>query len=162
MVACANRKVYMKIKYTTKERKLFIDGFNGCLSTVLAKKRYLQTQGAKSIPVDKQVNTVLYHFLEQNNMGVADTDTTAKASCEITVVRVVKSLLFLRKNLGSLLVNNSSIINSNFVLKYLQSLMSTKVHDVGVKPKSTTVDELTSFLDSIESQTNLIKCCWTG
>ena len=46
MVACANRKVYVKIKYTTKDLKVFIDGFNGCLSTVFAKKRYLQTKGA--------------------------------------------------------------------------------------------------------------------
>ena len=71
-------------------------------------------------------------------------------------------MLFLHNNLGSLLVNNSSIINSNFVIKYLQSLLPTKVHNVGVKPKSTTVDKLTSFLESIESQTKLNKRCWPG
>ena len=40
--------------------------------------------------------------------------------------------------------------------------MPTKVHDVGVKPKSTTVDELTSFLGTIESRTKLNKRCWPG
>ena len=139
---------------------MFIYGFNGCCSTVSSKKRYLQNKGAKGVSVDEQVNTVLCHFLEQNNMGVADTDTTEKASCESAVGRVVQSFLFLRKNLGSLLVKNSSTINSNIVLKYLQSLVPTKVHDVGVKPKSTTVDELMSFLDSIEIQTKLNKRCW--
>ena len=59
-------------------------------------------------------------------------------------------------------MNNSSIINSNFVLKYLQSLVPTKVHDVGVKPKSVTVDRLTSFFDSIEIQTKLNKRCLYG
>ena len=135
MVASANRKVYVKIKYTTKELKVFIDGFNGCCSTVSSKKRYLQKQGAKRIPFDEKVKTVLCHFLEQNNMGVADTDTTAKVSCESAVGRVFQSLLFLRKNLGSMLVNNSSIIYSNFVLKYIQSLVPTKVHNVEVKLK---------------------------
>ena len=147
MVACANIKVYVKRKYTTKELRVFIDSFNGCCSTVLDKKRYLQKQGAKRIPVDEQVKTVLCHFLEQNNLGVADTYTTEKASCESAVRIVVQSFLFLRKNLGSLLVNTSSIINSDFFLKSLQSLVPTKFHDVGVKPKSTTVDKLTSFLD---------------
>ena len=141
---------------------MFIDGFNGCCSTVSAKKRNLQKQGDKRIPVYDQGKTVLCNFLEQNNLDVSDTDTTAKVYCENAVGRVVQSLLFLRKNLGSLLVNNSSIINSNFVLKYLQSLVPTKVHDVGVKPKSTTVDELASFLEYIESQTKLNKRCWPG
>ena len=110
--------------------KVFIDGFNEGCSTVLAKKRYRQNQGAKRILVYEQVKNVLCHFLEQKNLGVADTDTTAKASYEIAVGRVVQSLLFLHKNLGSLLVNNSSIIISNFVLKYLLSLVPKKVHDV--------------------------------
>ena len=149
MVACSNIKVYVKSKYTTKELKVFIDGFNGCCSTVLAKKRYLFNQGAKRISFDEQVKTVLCYFLEQNILGVANTDTTAKAFCESTVIRVVKLFMFLRNNLGSLLVNNSSINNYNLVLKSIQSLVTTKVHDVGVKPKSTTVDELMSFLDSI-------------
>ena len=135
MLDCANRKVCVKSKYTTKKLKVFIDGFNGCCSTVSAKKRYLQKQGAKKILFDEQVNNVLCHFLEQNNMGVADTYTTEKASCESAVGRVVQSLLFLRKNIGSMLVNNSSIIYSNFVLKYIQSLVPTKVHNVEVKLK---------------------------
>ena len=105
---------------------------------------------------------MLYHFLEKKNLSVSDTDTTAKASCESAVGRVVQSLMYLRKNLVSLLVNNSSIINSNFILKSLQSLVPTKVHDVGVKMKSTTVDKLTPFLDFIESQTKLNKRCWPG
>ena len=141
---------------------MFIDCFNGCCSTVSVKKRFPQKQGAKTIPVEEQVNTVLCRFIEQNNLGVSDKDTTAKASCEDAVGRVVQSLLFLSKNLGSLLVNNYSIINSNFVLKYLQSLVPTKVHDFGVKLKSTTVEKLTSFLDSVESQTKLNKRCWPG
>ena len=105
---------------------------------------------------------MLCHFIEQNNLGVADTDTAAKASCESAVGRALQQFLFLHNNIGSLLVNNSSIINYNFVLKYLQSLVPTKFHDVGVKLKSTTVDELTSFLDFIERQTKLNKRCWPG
>ena len=139
-----------------------MDGFNGCCYTVSSKKRYIKKQGAKSIQVDEQVKTVLCNFIEHINLGVADTDTTEKTYCESEVRRVVQSFLFMRKNLSSLLVNNSSITNSNFVLKYLHSLGPTKVHDVGVKPKSTTVDELTSFLDSIESQTKLNNFCWPG
>ena len=114
-----------------------------------AKKRYLPKQREKRITVDEQVKTVMCNFLEQKNCGVADTDTKAKAPCESAVRREVQNFLYLSKNIGSLLVNNSSIINSNFVLKYLQSFVPTKVHDIGFKPKSTTVDELMSFLDSI-------------
>ena len=40
--------------------------------------------------------------------------------------------------------------------------MPTKVHDVEVKSKSVTLDELTSFFDSIEIQTKLNKRCWSG
>ena len=105
---------------------------------------------------------MLCHFIEQNNLGVADIDTTARASCESAVGRVVKLLMFLRKNICSMLVKNSSIINYNFGLKYLQYLVPTKFHDIGVKPKSTTVEKMTSFLDSIESQTKLNKRCWPG
>ena len=76
MIDCVNSKVYVRSKYTTKELKVFIDSFNGCCSTVSAKNRYLKKQGAKSIPVDEQVKTVLCHFLKQNNLGVAGTDTT--------------------------------------------------------------------------------------
>ena len=126
MVYFSNRKVYVKIKYTMKELKFFIDGFNECCSTISSKKRYLQKQGSKSILVDEKVKTGLCHFMEQNNLGVADTDTTSKAYCESAVGRVVQSLLFLRNNIGSLLFNNSSIINSNFILKYLQSLFANK------------------------------------
>ena len=71
---------------------MFIDGFNGCCSTVSAKKRFPQKQGAKTSPVDEQVNTVLCRFIEQNNLGVSETDKTAKAFCEDAVVRVVQSL----------------------------------------------------------------------
>ena len=101
-------------------------------------------------------------FSIAKNMVVASTDTAAQASCESTLVRVAQSLLFLWNNLGSLLVKNSSIANSNFFLKYLQSLVQTKVHDVGVKPKSTTVEELTYLLDSIKRHTKFNKRCWTG
>ena len=80
----------MKIKYTTKELKVFVDSFNGCCSTVFSKNRYLQKQGYKRIPVDEQVNTVLCHFLDQNNLGITDTDPTVKASCESAVVIVVQ------------------------------------------------------------------------
>ena len=68
----------------------------------MAKKRYVQKKVAKSIPFDEQVNTVLCHFIEQNNLGVADTDTTAKAACESAGGGVVQSLLLLRNNLDSM------------------------------------------------------------
>ena len=99
-VACANSKVYVKRKYITKELKMFIDGFNGCCSTVSAKKRNLQKQGDKRIPVYDQGKTVLCNFLEQKTLGVVDTDTTENESCESLVGRFIQSLLFLRKNLG--------------------------------------------------------------
>ena len=100
MVDCAKRKVHLKSKYKTKKLKVFIDGFNGFCSIVSAKKRYIKKQGAKRIPVDEQVKTVLCHFLEQKNLGVADTDTTSKSSCEREMGIVVQSLLFQRNNLG--------------------------------------------------------------
>ena len=101
----------MKSKNAKKDVEEFIQGFSNC-STYADKKRHLVSLGSKKIPVDEQVKALLCHFLEEQKLGYVSSDTTAKTACHNAAHRVVQSLLFLRKNIASIRINNESIISS--------------------------------------------------
>ena len=161
VMARSNNKGYVSSKHTKFEVEQFLEGFNNC-PTFAEKRRYLTQMGSKRITVDEQVKALVCHFLKEHKLGVIESDTTAMITCKSAVQKVVQRLLFVRKHLGSLRVNNESVISNNVLFSQLQFCVSTSIKDIGIKTKSTTVAELTQFLESIEKESKLNKRCWPG
>ena len=129
--------LFLSSKHTKFEVEQFLKGFNGYASFV-EQKRYLMQMGSKKITVDGQVKALVCHFFKEHKLGVIKSDTTAMITCKSAVHRVVQRLLFVRKHLGSLRVNNEPVTSNKVLLSQLQSCVSTSVKDIGIKTKSKT------------------------
>ena len=140
-----------------------INSFRGS-TTVLQQptKRSILHNVDQKNSADQQVKAILCHFLKKQKLGVIGSDVAAVDSCKSAVQRVVQLLLFVRKHLGSLRINNESILRNNEVLSQLQFCVSTSIHEIGSRPRSTTVDALTQFLESNKKESKSNKRCWPG
>lgn len=161
IMARSRTKVYVQAKFTMKELKDFLEGFQNCSSSS-EKKLYLQNKGSNKITLDEQVNILMCSCLEINGLGYTLDDVSTKVTITNAIGRVCQSLLVFRKHINSLTVNNATTIKSNYVLKHIESLVPTKVNEIGAKRKRSTVEELRQFLASVSDQSKLNKRCWPG
>jgi hypothetical protein len=158
----ANEKKYLRgSQFSYEDLTTFLEGCNQC-ATLAVLKAHLRELGGKKMAVDVQVETLLNHFLETSKLGYRPSDPTTKTQLLNARNRLGNWLLFVRKNLPSICVNNKTTINGNPVLKMLESLVVTGVNEIGKRKERTSRAELQQKLEAIEKEKKENKRCWPG
>lgn len=159
LIRNANTKSFIKSTFSMEQLRIFLDGYEKCTSSK-AIKDYCRQAGDERIPLGKQTKTLICYFLKANNLGYTFTDNSGEKQCMDAMLRVNRSLLFIRKFISSFSVDNLSIINNNAVLSRLSTLWTTRINEIGAKPKSLSSMEIRQFFMQVENEKKKNKNCW--